>query len=331
MSTPMAQTLDTIVIGASAGGFEALVEVAARLPSYVPASLLVVLHVGAHRSSLPERLAAVGPLPAHHAEHGEPLLPGRFYIAPPDRHLLIGEDSKALVVKGPKENFARPAIDPLFRSAALTRGSRVIGTILTGMLDDGTAGLRAVQDCGGVTMVQDPATARAPDMPANAMQRVQPDYVLPLAEIAPKLALLAGSPAGPERSAARAELEVETDAVATGATPEALARIARPTALTCPDCGGSLWQIVGSVPPRYRCHTGHAYSIESLHAADREALERALADALRALHEKKILSDELAGYYKEFGDAHSAIRYQSEARRAWVSAQEIEKLLRSGD
>ena len=311
------RTRDTIVIGASAGGFDALLELAAALPPDVPASLLVVLHVGAHPSSLPDSLSAAGPLPAHHAKHGEPLLPGRIYVAPPDRHLMIGADSKLRVVKGRKENFARPAIDPLFRSAAQARGSRVVGAILTGMLEDGAAGLRAVHDCGGVTIVQDPATARAPDMPCNAMQQIQPDHVLPLAEIAPRLALLAGSPAGPAQ-------------LARGATPEARAGTPQPTALTCPACGSRLWQILDHVPPRYRCDAGHAYSIESLRAAGDDALERARADALRALHEKKVLSEELAGYHQEFGDERSASRYQLDARKALVSAQEIEKLMRDG-
>lgn len=324
-----AATLDTIVIGASAGGFDALLELASSLPAYVPASILMVLHVGAHPSSLPERLSAAGPLPAHHAAHGELLLPGRIYVAPPDYHLLVGADSKTQVVKGPKENFARPAIDPLFRSAALARGSRVIGTILTGMLDDGAAGLRAIHDCGGVTIVQDPATAHAPDMPRNAMRNVLPDYVLPLVEIAPKLALLAGSEAAVERPAAQSKLVEECNAVAVGASTEGLWRIAQPTALTCPECGGSLWQVNDSVPPRYRCHTGHAYGIESLRDADDDALEHALADALRALHEKKLLSEELAGYHQEFGDMRSASRHRRDAHRAWASAQEIEKLMRS--
>ena len=218
MSMPPERKLDTIVIGASAGGFEALIELAAALPPCLPASLLVVLHVGAHPNSLPQRLSAAGPLPAHHAQDGEPLLPGRIYVALPDRHLLVADDSTARVVKGPKENFARPAIDPLFRSAALARSSRVIGVVLTGMLDDGAAGLLAVRERGGVTIVQDPRTADAPDMPRNAMARATPHHVLPLADIAPKLALLAGSPAGPQHAAPREAVPDQRGAVASGRT-----------------------------------------------------------------------------------------------------------------
>ncbi|HTH60861.1 MAG TPA: chemotaxis protein CheB [Paraburkholderia sp.] len=328
MSTPGDAALDTIVIGTSAGGFDALMTLAGGLPPYIPASLMVVLHVGAHPSSLPERLSAVGPLPAHHAANGERLLPGRIYVAPPDHHLLLNGNSTTEVIRGPKENYARPAIDPLFRSAALARGTRVIGVILTGMLDDGAAGLRAVHDCGGVTIVQDPETAHAPDMPRNAMRHTRPHHVLPLAEIGPWLVLLAGSPAGATRANAQDGLAAEYRSLALGATPEALVQIARPTTLTCPDCGGCLWQIHGSMPPRYRCHTGHAYSIESLRSAGGDALEYALGDALRALHEKKVLSEELAGYHKEFGDERSASRFEREADRAAIAAQEIEKLMR---
>jgi len=157
-----------VVIGASAGGVGALQRLAADLPPLFPAVVLIVLHVGANRSLLPRLLAAAGPNPPVHAQDGEKLRMGHLTVAPPDHHLLV-DDGSLRLTRGPKENFARPAIDPLFRSAALAYGPRVIGVVLTGSLDDGTAGLQAIKQCGGLTLVQDPTTAFAPSMPASAL------------------------------------------------------------------------------------------------------------------------------------------------------------------
>ena len=184
---------DTIVLGASLGGVEALCEIVARLPQRLPATILAVLHVGPHRSALPSLLSAAGPLPARHARDGEMLEQGVIYVAPPNHHLAIAHD-RARVFRGPKVHFARPAIDPLFRSAAVSRGSRVIAAVLTGLLDDGSAGLQAVRACGGVTIAQDPATATAAEMPENAIRAGKPHYVLPLGAIGAKLAELVGTP-----------------------------------------------------------------------------------------------------------------------------------------
>jgi two-component system, chemotaxis family, protein-glutamate methylesterase/glutaminase len=167
---------DIVVIGASAGGVSALRGLAAALPEKFPAAVLIVLHVGASDSILPQLLAAAGPNTAAHAHDGEALRYGHLMVAPPDHHLLL-DQGKARLTRGPKENFARPAIDVLFRSAALEHGPRVIGVVLTGRLDDGTAGLQAIKRCGGVAIVQDPATAEAPNMPASALEYVKIDYI----------------------------------------------------------------------------------------------------------------------------------------------------------
>ncbi|RQS61598.1 chemotaxis protein CheB [Burkholderia sp. Bp8963] len=175
---------DFIAIGTSSGGVDALCALVSRLPRDLRATVAVVLHVGAHGSMLPSLLSDAGPLRAVHALDGETYLPGRIYVAPPDRHLIV-EGRHFRLLRGAKENFARPAIDPLFRSVAAEMGPRVIGVVLTGLLDDGAAGLEAIQSCGGTTIVQDPAEAFACEMPLHASPYA--DYVLPIAGLARRL------------------------------------------------------------------------------------------------------------------------------------------------
>jgi len=290
---------DTIVLGTSSGGVNALRDIAAGLPPDLDAAVLAVLHIGANPSMLPDMLASVGPLPARHARDGEPLRPGAIYVAPPDQHLMI-VDKHVQLVRGPKENFARPAIDPLFRSAAVARGNRVVAAVLTGQLDDGAAGLRAVRECGGVTIVQDPDSAFAADMPRNAIRASPPDYVLPLAEIAPKLVELAGcaagplaespqspqspeSPESPQSPESPESLRIENSMTLGPSSIGAVDKIALLSVLTCPECGGTLWQVRDAVPPRFRCHTGHAFGISTLRQAANGALEHTLFDALRGI------------------------------------------------
>lgn len=319
---------DTIVLGASSGGVDALRKIAAGLPADLEATVLAVLHIGANPSILPAMLSSAGPLPARHAREGEPLRPGAIYVAPPDRHLII-VDEHVQLVRGPKENFARPAIDPLFRSAAVARGNRVVATVLTGQLDDGAAGLRAVRQCGGVTIVQDPDSAFAADMPRNAMRASPPDYVLPLAEIAPKLVELAGSPAGPPAELPES-LRIEQDVALGPSSIEAVEKIALPSALTCPECGGTLWQVRDTQPPRFRCHTGHAFGMSTLRHAANGALEHTLFDALRALHEQRELYTQIAAYHMQVGETGESRRYTEAAGRAAASAKRIEGWLREG-
>lgn len=317
---------DTIVLGTSSGGVDALREIAAGLPPDLDATVLAVLHIGANPSMLPAMLTGAGPLPAHHARDGEPLRSGAIYLAPPDHHLLIA-DAHAQLVHGPKENFARPAIDPLFRSAAVARGSRVVAAVLTGQLDDGAAGLRAVRECGGVTIVQDPDSAFAGDMPRNAIRASPPDYVLPLAAIAPKLAELAGSAAGPPADPSES-LCIEHGVALGPSSIAAVEKIARPSALTCPECGGTLWQVRDTLPPRFRCHTGHAFGISTLRHAAEGSLEHTLFDALRALHEQRELYTQIAAYHKQIGETGESRRYTEAAGRAAASAKRIEDWLR---
>ena len=191
---------DLVVIGASAGAVPVLLELATQLPAGFPAAVLVVLHVGAHHSVLPELLKGCGALHARHAVDGQALQPGTIEVAPPDLHLLV-EGSRIRLQYGPKENHARPAIDPLFRSAALARGPRVIGVLLSGRLDDGTAGLRAIKQCGGLALVQDPDDAEHPEMPRSALACVDVDGCVPRSELAHTLLRLVARPLAPMTAA----------------------------------------------------------------------------------------------------------------------------------
>jgi two-component system chemotaxis response regulator CheB len=310
------KTTRIIVIGASSGGVTALRELVARLPRGLPAPVLIVQHIGALPSMLPSILAAAGPLEATHAVDGQMMTPGRVYVAPPDHHMLV--DGPLLrVARGPKEHHSRPAIDPLFRSAALSRGVDVIGVVLTGMLDDGTAGLQVVKACGGIAVVQDPADAESPDMPLSALKHVEVDHCLPLADIAGLLARLAATRPGavaptPLRAGPIAD---EHDlSLSKGEPMDHLKAIGTPSTFVCPDCKGSLWQVAGAQPQRYRCHTGHAYTLRSLEHAQAQATDEALWGAIRALQEKYLLLGTMAAASRAEGDEAGALRLEADAR-----------------
>ncbi len=267
---------DIIVIGASGGGVEALQVVAAGLPEDLQAAVFVVLHIGKGidgKSVLPEILMRAGPLPAKHPADGEQIRQGHIYIAPPDYHMLVRCEHAHLVL-GPKENRARPAINPLFRSAAATYGARVTGVILTGSLDDGVAGLAEIKRRGGVAIVQDPATALFPSMPRCALEHVGPDHVVPLEQIAPLISKLAAT----ERAAAAKEEAMERNLLE----------------LTCPECRGPLWEERQGPIIEYRCRIGHAYSALALAQEHDDMVERTLWSAAVALEEAADISEKLA-------------------------------------
>lgn len=209
---------DLVVIGASAGGVRALRQLVSGFDAGFPAAICVVLHVGKHESNLPDLLSLAGPLPARHAADGEALQPSSILVAPPDHHLLI-EGGHVRLTRGPKEHHTRPAVDPLFRSAALSHGNRAVGVLLTGRLDDGSAGLRAIKECGGIAVVQDPAGAEWPSMPLSAMQAVDVDHCVPLAELPARLRALAGQRIEPSTGAAPEHWRHEHAAGMSGETP----------------------------------------------------------------------------------------------------------------
>ncbi len=276
---------DIIVIGASAGGAETLVTLVRTIPRSIPAALFVVLHIPADSPSLlPEILDRAGSLQATQAKDGEEIVCGHIYIAPPDNHLLV-EAGKVRVVHGPRENRHRPAVDPLFRSAALAYGTRAVGVILSGALDDGTAGLLAIKRRGGVAIIQDPDEALYPSMPHSAQAHVAVDYSLPVAEIGPLLDRLAREispepePEGGTKEEGgypmsdNLEKEVKTfelDVNEMTADEQA----GKPSVFSCPECGGVLWEIQDGDLLRFRCRVGHAYSIESVLAGQDEARKK---------------------------------------------------------
>ncbi|GAA4339672.1 chemotaxis protein CheB [Pigmentiphaga soli] len=322
---------DLIVLGASAGGVHALQTVVSALPAGLPAAVLAVQHIGAHPSMLPALLNQAGPLPATHASHGERYRTGHIYVAPPDRHLMV-DDDRLTLSDGPKENFARPSIDALFRSAAVAAGPRVIGAILTGRLEDGVVGLAAVKVCGGLALVQDPREAMAPSMPENALRSVDVDFVLPLGELGAMLGRLAGTPAGTAPIRIPDHIMLENTMTASGDRPlEDMDRIGRISAFTCPECHGTLWQLSDRQPLRYRCHTGHAFSAASLAQGLSRHVEDTMWSAIRALHEKQALFRKLALHYGGGGDAAAAASYERAAREAGDAAAQIQGILRGRD
>jgi two-component system chemotaxis response regulator CheB len=258
-------------------------------------------------------------------------VPGRIYVAPPDRHLIVDGTRLRLVISA-KENFARPAIDPLMRSVAIERGTRAIGVILTGQLDDGAAGLEALRKCGGATIVQDPGDAFAGDMPRHAVPFA--DHVLRLAAIAPRLVELTQSssarprPHAPPMRDGHARLRLEQHA-ASGPSDalQTLSRFASPSLFTCPECSGALWRISGSRMLRYRCHTGHAYSWASLAHGRADDVERTLMEALRALHERQQMSETLGEHFGRTGELVAQQHEENTARRAAEAAGVLRTIL----
>lgn len=301
------------------------------LPADLPASLFVVLHVPPNGSSvLPDILSRRGPLPALHPDDNAPILPGRIYVAPPNHHLLLKEGT-VRVTRGPNENGHRPAIDPLFRSAARFYGPRAVGVILSGMLDDGTAGLQAIKQMGGTAIVQDPDEALFGGMPRSAVENVAIDLVLPLAEIAPAVARLAHEEA-PERngSAMPAKIDAELQIAEHGEQGNPSLHIGTPSSYACPECHGVLWEHKDGVYLRFRCRVGHAFSPDTLLAEQANALEDALWTALRALEENAALARRLCARAQERGHSLAASRFEVQAAEASQRAEIVRQALLRG-
>ncbi|MEC4819425.1 MAG: chemotaxis protein CheB [Scytonema sp. PMC 1069.18] len=325
---------DIIVIGASAGGVEALIYLVKNLPSDLKATVAIVLHIPSHGMSvLPHILQRAGNLPAVHANDREAILPGRIYIAPPDYHLLIKQGYFRLT-RGPRENNHRPAIDPLFRSAARVYGQRVIGVILTGVLDDGTAGLQAVKIRKGIAVVQDPEDAMYSGMPRSAIENVDNiDHVLPLSDIPAMLVNLVNTPIAVENNnPVPRNLEFESDVAEVDmAAINDDNKPGNPSPFACPDCGGTLWDLSQGDVLRFRCRTGHAFSAETLLAKQSDALEDALWIALRALEEKASLSRRMANRMRDRNQSLTAQRFDSDAQDALARASVIRDVLLTGN
>lgn len=282
-----------VVVGTSAGGLEALVSLIKQLPANFPAPILVVMHLSADVNGdfLLNAIKNNGQLPCKHAQDNDVLMAGQVYLAPSDHHLMIGSKGNILVTKGAQENRSRPGIDPLFRSAAVAFQNRVTGILLSGYLDDGTAGLMAIQRCGGICIIQDPADATYPEMPKNALNQIEPDYCVSIVEMGSILSQLMSRELGkvkvkvvPEDISREAKIaeRVLSDLPSVNSLGDQVP-------FNCPGCGGVLWKIGEGPLLRYRCHTGHAYTAQVLLAEQTMKIEETMWIALRMFEERRNL------------------------------------------
>jgi two-component system chemotaxis response regulator CheB len=311
---------DIVVVGASAGGMEALQRLVARLPAGLPASIFVVWHLApGAKSMLPSVLTKAGALPALHPRDGDRIEQGRIYVAPNDHHMLL-EKGYIRVARGPKENRFRPAVDPLFRSAAYVYGPRVIGVVLTGALDDGTAGLWTIKLRGGTAIVQEPEDALIRGMPLNALDNVEVDHKLPAHEIGALLARLVREPAGAPASVAEDEDEKTRHEIRIAKEREALEenmfRFGELSPFTCPECHGVLTLLREGRILRFRCHTGHAFSADTLLESTTGSIEARLWDAVRAVDETVMLLNRLGEEFAKSGNTAAAEKCFDKAREA---------------
>lgn len=289
-----------VVVGASAGGMEALTGLVAQLSADFPAPVFIVNHMSAETTGklLVRTLNKAGSLTCSHAQDGEAFKRGHVYVAPSDQHLLLVK-GKMLVTKGARENRYRPAIDPLFRSAAVAYGKGVIGIILTGYLDDGTSGMMAIKRCGGVCIAQDPADAAYPAMPQSVIRHVGTDYCVPLAQIGALLEKLVARKVGVSPKPP-ADLVIEAKiAQRVVSDLKSVEALGTQVPFNCPDCGGVLWKMQHGGTLRYRCHTGHAFSSEALLAQQTEKIEETLWVALRMFEERQNLISTMGSGQKD--------------------------------
>jgi two-component system chemotaxis response regulator CheB len=320
-----------ITIGGSAGCIPSIIELLKELPRLNDAAVCIAIHIPSHSPSLlPQIFANSTSMPVMHAQDGLELKAGSIYVAPPDFHLLIA-DGVIQLARGGKENYHRPAIDPLFRSGANAFGSNHVAVLLSGYLDDGSAGLLAVKRTNGTIIIQDPSDTIYPDMPRNALEYVEADCVCRLSEMVPfimkrlKLPTVASEPLDP---AVAKELEMVK--ISEGDSSGEMS--GTPCGIVCPECSGPLWEIMekDSSLVRFRCHEGHAYSALSLEASQDEDLEAALWSALRAMDEKVELADKLAKRAKSLGQEGAVLRYRSRCERTRGQADLIRKVLKEG-
>jgi two-component system chemotaxis response regulator CheB len=319
---------DIVVVGGSAGSIEILCEFVAGLPENFPGSIFVVVHFpGSVRSTLPRILTRAGSLPARHPQDGESIEPGCIYVAPPNVHLVVAKGHVHLF-RGPKENGHRPAVDPLFRSAAQSYGTRVVGIILSGNLNDGTAGLLRIKQCGGVTLVQDPKTALYQGMPRSAIDHVPVDHVLPAEDLAALVTTMAMQPVELEATVSE---ELIGDTLADEvAIADRQTQPGVPSTMACPECHGVLWENTEDELVQFRCRVGHAYSAQALLVHQSEQVEAALWTGLRALEEHSALARRLAARAETRGHHHSASAFTERAMDAEHHASVIRNVLDAG-
>lgn len=321
-------TRDVIVIGGSSGGLEALRHLLSILPDDLPAAVFVVIHLG-ETSILTTVLRRHSALPVVAAQSGVGFERGTVYVGVPGVHLLLHDDH-ILLRRGPRENYSRPAIDALFRSAAASLGPRVIGVVLSGALSDGTTGLRAIKRCGGVAVVQDPEEALVPSMPRSALRNADVDYVRKVDDMPVLLARLAREPAGPSPEVPidiRLEAAIAAQELADMKVDDVLGKI---SPFTCPECHGALWEIHDGPMLRFRCHVGHAFTADAVLAAQGDEIERMLGTLQRAHQERAALVRKMANQERA-GERHNlADQLETRAREYEEDARLVLKLMRSG-
>lgn len=323
-------THDIIAIGGSTGALDALKHIFADFPAHLPAAVFVVRHIPSDgENMLADILDAASPLTVKTAAEGDIIENSHAYIAPAGHHLLV-DNGVIRLGHGPRENMARPAIDPLFRSVALSCGPRAIGVVLTGLLDDGAAGVAAIKRCGGITVVQDPADAVADSMPLAALSACRIDYRAPAGKMAHLLAQLAKEPAPPALPAPHdIALEVQI-AAGRPSTTEEIAQIAAPVALSCPSCSGVLSQIAEPSRLRFRCQIGHAYTAGALDKEQEAAVAEAVVVAIRVLEERHTLLVKMTADAKRRQQKLSADQYEERAADYRQKADMLRRAISDG-
>jgi two-component system chemotaxis response regulator CheB len=323
----LSQSSRLFVIGASAGGIEALKVLLRELPQDFPAAVLAVLHLPAQGPNLlASILRKFGSMPVLDATDGAPIRDGHVYLGVPDHHLLVDGNVMRLT-RGPKENRSRPAIDALFRSAAYTRGAQAVGVVLTGMLDDGTAGLWSIKNRSGIAVVQSPADAQFPSMPISALKHVSVDHVVELSTMPALLTQIARQPLETSVNQGGA-MNIETK-IAAGHDPLQVGalELGQPSRFTCPECHGVLGELHEGPITRFRCHTGHAYSMQTLLAEGEESIDDGLWGVLRSMHERSLLLREAAALARGRNDVAKAEILERRAIDCDNKAQAIRVLL----
>ena len=319
---------DIIAIGGSLGAVDAVKQLCRDLPADLAASIFIVIHVGANGNNL---LAGIfdanSAISISTAVDGEVLQSGHAYVAPADHHLLV-IDNAVRLGRGPRENMARPAVDPLFRSVAMSFGSRAIAVVLTGMLNDGASGLADVKRCGGVTVVQNPADALAADMPIGALRGSDVDYRAPLSDMAALLIKLVGEEAGPAVDIPEDIVSEVEIALGRRSDSEILAKFSDPAAISCPACGGVLSQIRRSPPLRFRCQVGHSYTAEALETEKEGTVDEAMRVALRIVEERAVLTQKMADDARQSGRGAAAASYEQRMNESRAYADTLRQAIK---
>jgi two-component system chemotaxis response regulator CheB len=319
-----------VVIGASAGGLQAITDLVSKLPKHPSMAMFVVLHVSKQSmgSVIAHHLQKNASMTCHIPEDQELIKPGHLYIAPPDHHMMIKGD-KIRIHNGPHENRWRPSIDVLFRSAAVSYSSQVIGIILTGLLDDGTSGMGAIKRSGGICIVQEPNEAEFSDMPTNVLNNVDVDYRVPIADMPYIIQDLYSKQPGPAVEVPR-EIQIEADITERMSVSMGdLKDIASHTIFNCPDCGGGLWKIKEDKVHRYRCHTGHVYTEQVLMQVQSEELEETLWVSIRMLEERRNLLLTVSEHEKEAGQMNLAADKKERSEQLKTHIERLKNLLQT--